>query len=561
MTDESDTSARVARRRWLSALGASLSLGVAGCLGDSEDSDEDDGPSDDGTVDGDDSSGGPDDSDTGSGPDGGGDGPDDTAGGDDGSGDDAGGGDGSSDDGGEPAQPDVPVTLTDLRAAQVPITVSLGVDDPAPVAVTVTNNGDTTAEISVEFAVLAGQESVDDSPNGSVGQAVPTDDALVTQTLTVTLESGASERLTASGLTDGLDRGSYTVTATAGDQQATLRLNLFADSPVPVTVYTQAATEEYRAESGQVTIVDDGESVATASLDSQPVTVELPLARTTRYTVEVSNLDGGAWPDSRETVTVDSASDPSIEVVAGYEFSEPDSLRFSAYIYDEKGFVGGPEESYMYGSYAPYNAERSTTIQYHLYWIEEPLRGRAPRVTVDGDPPEYGADLAAKANSIGAGPPSHSVAVNLSEYFYRGPQKHWEVSDNATDLYRRSHQLALLSLSYISVNGWSREWVGEDTVHGRPVDVYEVPALDATVYVDPETSYTRRVERTAFGEEYPNSYEVAEFVAHDEHMRIDWEFIKAHSTGDTADADESLSDKSLDAPPWEQHDTSPQEPE
>ncbi|ERH10359.1 MAG: hypothetical protein J07HX64_02132 [halophilic archaeon J07HX64] len=212
MTDKSDTSARVGRRRWLSALGASLSVGVAGCLGDSEDPDATHESSDDSTTDGDtgdESSDEPDDSDTGGDSDSSGDGTgetDDTSG-NGGSDDDAGGGDSGSEDDGEPAQSDVSVILTDLRAGQVPVTVDLGVDESAPVAVTVTNDADTVAEIPVTFAVVTGQDNIDDSPDGSTGQTVPTEDALATETLTVVLEGGTSERLTASGLTDSLESG------------------------------------------------------------------------------------------------------------------------------------------------------------------------------------------------------------------------------------------------------------------------------------------------------------------------------------------------------------------
>ena len=540
MTDEPDTPARVGRRRWLSALGASLSLGVAGCLGDGED----DGPGDDGAVDGDDSSGGPDDSDTEDDPgDTGDNSTDDTGGGDD-SDDDTDGGNGSgdngSDDGDESAQPDVPVALTDLRAAQVPITVSLGVDDPAPIAVTVANDGDTAAEIPVQFAVLSGQDGVNDTAGGSPGQSVPTDDALASQTLTVTLVPGASERLTASGLTDGLEQGSYTVTATAGDQQATLGLDLFADSPVPVTVYTQAAEEEYRADSGQVTVRDDGEAIATASLDSQPITVELPLARTTRYTVEVSDLDGGAWPDARESVTVDSASNPSIDVVAGYELNGALDLRFSQYL-----LMRQREEWIGFGLY-------SQSVSYHFSHIES-LTSTAggPYLSPDDAPPEYGADLSALADQLGATTVSHSLGIGAGDanYYYSGAADHWEPAEpRATGRNIDAHAFGRTGPEYPDLrDDLHREYERRGSVRGIPVDVYRIPEVDGTVYVDPETGYTLRYVTHTVGD-LPNSYRILDFFDHGEVQTVDWDLLKTRSVHETADSPE---DEALEALPWE----------
>jgi hypothetical protein len=557
MTDESDTSARVARRRWLGVLGASLSLGVAGCLGDSEDSGEDDGSSDDGTADGD-TSDGSDDSDTDDGGDSSGDGSTDgTGGGDDGSGDDssdddAGGGDGSGDDGsgddgsddeGEPAQPDVPVTLTDLRAAQVPITVSLGIDDPAPIAVTVANDGDTAAEIPVQFAVVSGQDGVDDTADGTTGQSVPTDDALASQTLRVTLTPGASERLTASGLTDGLEQGSYTVAATAGDQQATLGLDLFADSPVPVTVYTQAAEEQYRVDSGQVTVRDDGEAVATASLDSQPVTVELPLARTTRYTVEVTNLDGGAWPNSSESVTVDSASDPSIDIVAGYEIPEVVGYRFSTYR------QMGSEERIGFGLY-------STESDYQFTWIDS-LWGRSPYLNPDDAPPEYGADLSALGDQLGA-LVSHAIDAVYSgrqdyeTYFYLGPDKYWEPGyvDFATGRGRELHSFGTSLRVTDTADDLHREYEGRDSVRDTPVDVYRVPEIDTSVYVDPETGHALRAVRQPLPGKEEDTYEIVDFFDHGGVEDIDWELLKARSVHETGTNSKG---ETLERLPWEIH--------
>ena len=534
MTDEPDTPAGVGRRRWLSALSASLSLGIAGCLGDGED----DGPGDNGTADGDNSSGGPDDSNPDEdGADGVGDGSTDGAGG--GNGSDDSGGNGSDDDG-EPGQPDVPVALTNLRVAEVPITVDLSIDESAPVAVTVDNNGDTTADIPVTFAVLAGQDGVDDTADGSTGQSVPINDALASQTLTVTLVPGASERLTASGLADRLEQGSYTVTATAGDQQATLGLELFADSPVPVTVYTQAVDEEYRADSGQVTVRDDGEPVATASLDSQPVTVDLPLARTTRYTVEVSNLDGGAWPDAREPVTVDSASNPSIDVVAGYELNGALDLRFSEYI------LMPAEEWIGFGLY-------SQSVSYHFSYIESlTTTAGGPYLAPDDTPPEYGADLSALADQLGATNVSHSLGIGVGEgdYYYSGAGDQWEPADGATGRNIKAHNFGVTGPKYPDFrDDLHREYARRGSVRGTPVDIYEIPEEGGTMYVDPETGYTLRYVTHTVGD-LPNSYRILDFFDHGEVPTVDWDLLKRRSVHETG---ESPDGETLEALPWELH--------
>ncbi len=539
MTDEPDTPATVGRRRWLSVLSASLSLGVAGCLGDGED----DGPSDDGTVDGDDSSGGPDDTDTEDDPgDTGDDSTDDTGGGDD-SDDDTGGGNGSddngSDGGDESTQPDVPITLTDLRAAQVPITVSLGVDESAPIAVTVANDGDTAAEIPVTFAVLAGQDGVDESPNGSPGQSISTDDALASQTLTVTLDPGASERLTASGLTDGLEQGSYTVTAAAGDQQATLGLELFADSPVPITVYTQAVSEEYRADSGQVTVSANDQPVATASLDSQPVTVALPLEQIRQYAIEVENLDGGAWPDTQESIVVNSGADPSIEFVAGYELPDAVGFQFSSYRLMSR------EERIGFGLYS---SEGDYQFSFTDSLTSTP---NSPYLEPDGTPPEYSADLGAIAEQVGGTPVSHALQKRIpgdsAGYYYAGSREHWEPLsvESATERYRRVHNFGLSLASADTADELHREHERRDSVRDTPVDVYRVPEIGTSVFVDPETGHTLRAVRQSGG-----TYEIVDFFAHGDIEGIDWELLKERSIHETG---ENLEGEELERLPWEIH--------
>jgi len=551
------TASPLSRRHLLTAVGAGLSAAVAGCLGDdSSDSDDtgnttgsDDDPTGgengtngdtDGTG-GDNTTGSPDD---GSGDSSGGDDSsddnNDTDSGDDDSSDDS---SDDSDDSDDPAQSSLSVTLTDLRAAQVPITVSLSVDESAPVAVTVANDGDTAAEIPVQFAVLAGQDNIDDTADGTTGQSVSTDDALASQTLTVTLVPGASERLTASGLTDGLESGSYTVTATAGDQQATLGLELFADSPVPLTVYTQAATEEYRADSGQVTVRDGDDPVATASLDSQPVTVELPLARTTRYTVEVSNLDGGAWPNSSESVTVDSASDPSIDVVAGYEISNVLGFRFSTYR------LMGSEERIGFGLYSPES-------DYQFTWTDS-LTGGLPYLSPDDAPPEYGADLSALADQLGGTNVSHAIDATYSDrqgaetYFYLGPDAYWEPGyvETGTDRYRIAHGFGYSLTASVAPDEY-REYEGRDSVRDTPVDVYRVPADNTSVYVDPETGHTLRAVRQPLPGKGEETYEIVDFFGHGGVEDIDWELLKARSVHETGTNSKG---ETLERLPWEIH--------
>jgi hypothetical protein len=527
MTEGRSDHGWVTRRRWLAVSGSALAGVLAGCLGDDEtDSDGDDGTGDNGS------------SDTGNS-----DGTDDTP---DESGDDTDG-----DGGDSPDDDSLTVTIDGVTVDDTPQGEPLDilVDTAHPVTTALTNTDTTTSSLTLEVAIYpVGDQS--DWPAPGDDDAIDTllTDATPAVTTSDMLAIGpeTTESVTFEALTPELAGGPYLVVARAADAdtRAVTPLTVTATAEVPVEVYTQEVGPENRPASGQLTLTIDTDGVGVDRIERDVAalgetaspTVTLPLGvPADSATLTAHSVNDSVYPPASATVSLVRDPEP-VTLVAGYPFQGTDSMRFSQYIHTfDAGRYPPYEEWIRYGVYGA-NGDFSS------YYITGYIQEKNLWMDVDGSPPEYGADLETIANELGHVPPAFSVSIDGDAFYYSPVDEWWEGIDESSSKGRSTHMMVLNGLdAYTEPTPEERKFLRREQYRGRTVDVYRISGEigpgthpDSEVYVDPETGQVLRVERQPINNELNNSVEVGEFYDHGVPETADIEFMKEHSTDETA---------------------------
>lgn len=491
-------------RRTLLASSAAGLAALAGCLG--SDDDDDDGEPANGADDGDDGGNGADGGDS----------------------DDPNGADDGGDDGDEPPVPDGEASLSMLLVDGRDSFAELDEGTDVPVTVTLANEGE-------------GEDSFDVTL--SIGESVE-------ETQTVDVEAGAETEVTFTGVTSGLAGGDHTVVVTTDGDQLSTDVTVLGDVELTLTVYTQGADEEYLVEAGELTVFAGSDVVATADLGESPTqTVTVPLAEADTFTVEVTNVDGGVFPNVEESVAMDGGP-REVDIVAGYEFQGTTTFNFSTYVFeeshtDEDGTEWGNEEWVAYGTYAE-------NRDYHSRYIVGSIGDISQRlVNLEDSPPPFEADLFEVGDELGASGPHHSVLVGAEGFFYPETRGRWEEGGNPAFRLRDSHTPVRNGLDEITkLDPDKQQYAGTRVVHGEEADVYELDVeiggtnyVDAKVAVDPETGYIVRWQSERLNNEMTSSYEIVEFQDHNGPQELDWDRIRGY-TGTTTDDD-------IDTLPWD----------
>jgi hypothetical protein len=214
--------------------------------------------------------------------------------------------------------------LSALDFGETPITTDRTELSPT---VTLANEGDIAGVFDVTFRL---SERTDDL--GVLREA----------TASQQVTPGDEARLTVPVDVSGLAPGTYRVTVTAVPEDAPARETSVtgelsveqAPGKLDITVYTQAADEEYEARSGTLRVREQGadEPLLTHDLsDSPSVTVSDGVATGETYELTTENIDDGVYPDGEETVTVDGTTE--VDFVTAYEFQGADSFRLAAYLF------------------------------------------------------------------------------------------------------------------------------------------------------------------------------------------------------------------------------------
>lgn len=513
----------VPRREWLVLAGGSLSAAIAGCLG-GDDDDNDDADTDDGERD---SNGDTDDEPA----------PQSevtvlgltvggqsVAGGDEDSTDDSESDTGGTGDGSN-------------------TTPQIVVDSNVPIRATVANEGDAEGSFQVEFQV---------SP-----QDGDTDEPAVTKFQRVSLAPGDQQRVTIDGVTGQLDGQDYDLVVRAGEATLTGSLTVAVTTEVEVLAYTEEVRIDKRAEEGLLTLYDyaldgaDRTQLTTAQLNGEPVTLQVPLdTNTPEFAIEVTDVEGGAFPSATKVVTIDSLDIDTIEIVAGYEFRAADTYRFSTYsrLSADLANHDKPQQWWTYGSYAGgfdyYYVQAKDTVYLESAWA----------MGLDGSPPEYGIDMDLIQERHGSTSGLYGVRIDNEAYLYLNVsrQNYW-VSDNEVALSTWDPHVVASSGDE---NGFlptdRRQFVQREQLNENTVDVFELYRLNDApedsepymkVYINPKTGYTVRAERFYSEEPSLGYYTISEYTAHDEIETVDYELLRERTPSRTGEGIEQL--------PWE----------
>ena len=523
MIDTSVEPEAVPRREWLVLAGGSLSTAIAGCLG-GDDGDNDDTDSDDGER------------------------------------------DSNGDTDGEPTTRSE-ATVLGLTVGERPVagggkdstddsesdtggtdhgqntTTQIVVDSNVPIHATVANEGNAEGSFQVEFQV---------SP-----QDGDTDEPAVTKFRRVSLAPGDQQRVTIDGVTGQLDGQDYDLVVRAGEATLTSSFTVAVTTEVEVLAYTEEVRIDKRAEEGLLTLYDyaldgaDQTQLTTAQLNGEPVTLQVPLdTNTPEFAIEVTDVEGGAFPSATKVVTIDSLDIDTIEIVAGYEFRAADTYRFSTYsrLSADLANHDQPQQWWTYGSYAKnsdyYYVEAKDTVYLESAWAMD----------LNNSPPRYGIDINILQERHGSTDGLYGVSVDFKGYLYLNVsrQDYWVPDNNVAHETWTPHVMGRLADNdgYLRRDG--RKFIEREQLHGEKVDVYEMYRSDDSpaeslparkVYVDPETGYTVRLEEY-YSEDNPlEYYTISEYTAHNKVETIDYDLLRERTPNRTGEGVDKL--------PWE----------
>jgi len=541
MTDTHGTRGRVPRRRWLAVSGTLLGSAFAGCLGG--------GDNDDDSPDGETQSGAGDNA------------PDDSTGGQD----------SGANSGGSP-DASLPITLTgftvaDAAADVVPTVIA---ETEAPLAATLASDTEITrpGTLAVEFIPV-------DDPRpwaGDTDRAPPEGTPVLTTTEEFNIEPDATQSVTVEGVTRQLADGAYVAVAriSAADTLAVAPLTVAGFAELAVDVYTRSPSGT-RAEAGELVLAsgpvptratddeppggppgDDVTVYQTVDLAEQPApTLRVPLtADTDTMVVTAREVDRGVYPPAHTEVSLNGATLPDVELVAGYPLQGTDAMRFSMYILERRPQPTYPpyKEWIRYGTYG-------ANGDYNSLYITGSITPDNRLIDSDGTPPAYESDLQKLREKQGLAPPAQSARIDGTGFFYAGTRNRWEVLEESPSGFRRETHIPTLDGvgSVTNPTVGEREYLGSTNYRDHRVDVYRVNTdrtsnsflFNTDVFVDPATGHVLRIERDPMAEEgrWTESYEVVEFFAHGEPATADLELMKARSKHNTG--------PNLSELPWE----------
>jgi hypothetical protein len=272
-----------------------------------------------------------------------------------------------------------------------------------------------------------------------------------------------------------------------------------------VTVYTQAASDEYTARAGTLRVTDRfGETVATRDLaESASVTIAEGVEHDAEYTIATEGVDEGVYPDGAETVTVDGITE--VDLVTAYEFQGAESFRMSVFAYDPNSKSGpGVDISSVYTGWATHAADGD----HYATWLSQ---ANTPSGDVTSPIHPHGVDLRQFSVRGTTFVPGQNIKIGEESYsrlVWPDQNNDWDVSsaedisfyprdDDASPAYAGYKRPYTPLTEQTDADPDRQQFTGETTYKGRTVHTYEVTFDDfgaTTAYVDPETGYVLRAQ-------------------------------------------------------------------
>jgi len=411
-------------------------------------------------------------------------------------------------------------TLETPTVATTPVTTATSGLTPRS---TLSNTGDLDGAFAVQATLTP-----TDSDEGVAHQSQTTDTLEADEETSLALPLSAPE--------SGFDAGTYTLTVTAtatddSDRQARQTRALpveQAPGQLDITVYTQAASDEYTARAGTLRVTDRfGETVATRDLgESASVTINEGVEHDAEYTIATENVDEGVYPDGEETVTVDGITE--VDLVTAYEFQGAESFRMSVHAYDPNSKSDpGIDTSQVYTGWATHAAN----ADHYATWLAQ-----ANRSSLDVDSPihPHGADLRQFSVSGTVFVPAQNIKIGEEAYarlVWPDQTNDWDVSSAEDIAYYPRDDTAPAHAEYLrpytplteqtDADPDRQQFTGETTYKGKTVHTYEVTfetfGAATTVYVDPETGHVLRAQsQPADWGQRIDGFVILEFTDHGE---------------------------------------------
>ena len=332
----------------------------------------------------------------------------------------------------------------------------------------------------------------------------------------------------------GLAPSSYRVTVTAAPEDAPAReTSVTGDLPIEqapgkldITVYTQAADEEYEARAGTLRVREQGadEPLLTHDLSESPSVTVNRVATGDEVLLTTETIDDGVYPDGEQTVTVDGTTE--VEFVTAYEFRGADSFRTAVYL-----FAPNPSPPDVIDPPAGYYgwATHAADDDHYVRWFRA---GDAQGVYDFGEPiHDHGVSLRQfYGGDIDFRPPEQ-VRIDGEAYGHRYGENStpWgEIEDldigfdpesppreNSGEVYPTR------PLTYLTGEDPDRQqFAGEVEIDGRTFHQYNITVEnypDSRAFVDPETGYAVRWEtEKSYAGPSEQGYEIWTYSDHDQ---------------------------------------------
>jgi hypothetical protein len=324
---------------------------------------------------------------------------------------------------------------------------------------------------------------------------------------------GDEARLTIPVDIDGLAPGTYRVTVTAAFEDAPAREATVtgelsveqAPGELDITVYTQAADDEYEARAGTLRVREQGadEPLLTHDLSDSPSVTVPSVATGDELLLTTENIDDGVYPDGEQTVTVEGTTE--VEFVTAYEFRGADSFRLSAYL-----FAPNPSPPDVIDPSANYYvwATHAADDDHYIRWYRV-----AGGTTYDFDDSihNHGVDLRQFQQS-GRFAPVEQVRIGGEAYGHRygsgalADEQSWNRLENDSPAYDPEnlgrenfgpiyphHPLTRLTGATPEKQQFAGPVeINDQTFHQYDIAVKNYP--DSRAFVEPETGYVMRFE-------------------------------------------------------------------
>jgi hypothetical protein len=276
-----------------------------------------------------------------------------------------------------------------------------------------------------------------------------------------------------------------------------------APGELDITVYTQAADEEYEARSGTLRVRDQtGAAVAEHDLsESATVTIDDGVTNGETYELTTENIDDGVYPDGEETVTVGGTTE--VDFVTAYEFQGADSFRTASYI-----FAPNPSPPNVIDPSAGYYswATHAADDDHYARWYR--VAGRAT-YDLGEQILDHGVELRQFQKS-GRFAPIEQVRIDGEEYGHRygkdalADERSWKKIDilgldpttPPRDNYGGVYPIHPLT-ELTDADPEKQQFVGSSEINGQTFHQYDLTVENypnSRAFVDPETGYIVRWE-------------------------------------------------------------------